>query len=451
MKQHDLENDTVSESLADLQDQLPPSDEFGKTGEQTAFDTPSFDEAFAPPATHSQEPYSPAHETDARVQPHTPAPQPNPRVQAHTPAPQPNAEIQARLARLQVLSLERPAHTPTASSRPSRVFVLLPWFLLGIVVSGGGFYHVQTVRDLEQRATRAAAPQPAVAATPEPSAGVLLASGYIAAKAPITLSATASGRVKEVTVEVGDSIAKGQILARLADDAVRAELSLATARVRDASRLHGRTAMLVKAQAATRAELERSFGAVEVARAEMKVIEQKIDEMKVRSPINGTVLEVLARPGESLTAGQNESAAILRIADLSALIAEVDVAEAELKHVFVGQDAEITSEAQRGHTFKGVVREIAEQADRARGTVLVKVDVIIDQPPQPAEQLAPEPPPLDEKPAPKRGKAATNKPGKERPPSDPTPEPAPVEPPKQTAPTLRPGMAAQVRFIPKQR
>jgi multidrug resistance efflux pump len=131
--------------------------------------------------------------------------------------------------------------------------------------------------------------------------------------------------------------------------------------------------MLVKAQAATPADLERAVGQVEVAAAEMHVINQKLEQTRVRSPINGTVMEVLVRSGESLA---GEKHGILKIADLSALVAEVDVAEGELKNVYIGQQAELTTDSQRGRVYKGQVRDIAEQADRARGTVQVKLDIL---------------------------------------------------------------------------
>jgi hypothetical protein len=214
-------------------------------------------------------------------------------------------------------------------------------------------------------------------------------------------------------------------------------------------------------------------GAVEVARAEMRVIEQKLDETKIRSPINGTVLEVLAHPGEALTAGPN-SAGILRIADLSALIAEVDVSETDLKAVHVGQEAEVSSDAQPGHEYRGIVREIAEQADRARGTVLVKVDILPDAPetddsgsgkaPPDAGSAAgsaatvvsptPEPkqPPAKKgrkRPPPKKDKKkAPTPPPSPSPSASPSPSPEPVAKPIPVT-TLRPGMAVQVRFIAK--
>lgn len=287
-----------------------------------------------------------------------------------------------RVANLASLTLDKkqpfkaPTATSGAASPGSKLVALLPWILLVAFLAGGGYYHYITVHEASVAAIDKPVGEPAggSAAQAKPAASVLLATGYVAARAPIVLSATTSGRVDEVRVESGQRITKGQILARVADKQIRAELGLAGARVRDAQRAHQRTRMLVKAQAATPADLERAMGQVEIARAEMGVIRQKVEETRIRSPIDGTVLEVLARPGETLTVGKGEEAGVLKIADLSALVAEADVSEADLKNVFVGQKAEVVVDAQGG-THVGVVREIAEQADRARGTVLIKVDI----------------------------------------------------------------------------
>ena len=281
-----------------------------------------------------------------------------------------------RVANLAGLTLDK--NKPVARKPLPKFTTLLPWILLVVFMVGGGIYHYVTVRDAAEGAGSrpAAAVNNAADPTAKPaSTSVLVATGYVAARAPIVLSATTSGRVDEVTVDSGEHIKKGQILAKVADRQIRAELGLARARVRDAQRAQTRTRMLVKAQAATPADLERAVGQVEIARAEMQVIAQKMEETRIRSPIDGTVLEVLARPGESLTVGKGDEAGVLRIADLSALVAEADVAEAELRSVFIGQQAEIVVDAQGGATHVGVVREIAEQADRTRGTVLIKVDI----------------------------------------------------------------------------
>lgn len=280
-----------------------------------------------------------------------------------------DAEDQRRRASLAGLSLNKGAQTmpvvvraPTSSSK-------LPWVLLVLVLVGGGVYFAK-VRE-------PSAPRPPVAAaTVSPTTpvrmGDLVASGYIAAKAPIVLAASSGGRLAELKVDNGDRVQKGQTVAVIADGPLRAELSLANARLRDAQRSLQRMRAAFNAQGATTSDVERAVGAVEIASAESHVITQKLEETKIRSPVNGTVLEVLARPGEALTAGPSGSAGVMRIADLSLLVAEADISEADLKGIAIDQSVEVTTDSQRDRSFKARVREISKQADRSRGTVLVR-------------------------------------------------------------------------------
>ena len=64
----------------------------------------------------------------------------------------------------------------------------------------------------------------------------LLASGYIAAKTPIVLATTISGRLESMAVGEGDKVQKGQVVATISDAQIRAELGLQRARVYDAAR-----------------------------------------------------------------------------------------------------------------------------------------------------------------------------------------------------------------------
>lgn len=346
-------------------------------------------------------------------------------IRAASPTP---SSVEARLASLTLdkgssMASQSVTGTPRKSSK-------LPWLLLVLVVAGGGFYHYTTVRDLKD------GPQPAVAsgsaagsaagvATPSAPSGSLLASGYVAAKVPIVLGATASGRLQDVKVDAGAMITKGQVLAVLDDGPARAEVGLAAAQVRDADRAYKRMRMLAKAQAATPVDVEKALGQLDVARGAYGVAAQKLDATRIKSPIDGTVLEVLTRAGETITVGQGQTMGVLKIADLRVLDAEVDVAETELKGVHVGQDAEITSDAQPGRRYRGTVREIGQQADRARGTVLVKVDI---GGPIEDDTAAPTP-------APGSGSGSASGAGSGS--------------AAASAPTLKPGMAIQVRFLAK--
>ncbi|HEY4180526.1 MAG TPA: efflux RND transporter periplasmic adaptor subunit [Kofleriaceae bacterium] len=208
-------------------------------------------------------------------------------------------------------------------------------------------------------------------ASPAATRGVV-ASGYIAAKAPIVLAVNAGSRIAKLNVENGDRVTKGQIVAVLEDASLQADIEVANAHLRDVSRALQSKQHARAIDAATRAEVESATGAVEIAAAEVHAISQKIEATKIRSPVDGTVLEVLARPGEAVAVGDGSTAGIMRIADLSELVAETDVAEADLKGIAVDQYAEVTTDSVRDTPYLARVREISHMADKARGTVLVR-------------------------------------------------------------------------------
>jgi HlyD family secretion protein len=60
------------------------------------------------------------------------------------------------------------------------------------------------------------------------------------------------------------------------------------------------------------------------------------------------------------------------------MVAEVDVNEADIALLHVGDSVEVTVDAVAGRSFPGKLAEISGQADRARGTVLVKVALPAD-------------------------------------------------------------------------
>ncbi len=302
----------------------------------------------------------------------TPSPSPSPQRQSQPHIQQADPEHQRRLAALAGLSLDKdpqrmmPTQPFTPVSRSSK----LPWFLLALVSVGGGIYIA--TRSPEQGPPVTA---PAVATNTNQTAsyGELVTAGYIAAKAPIVLAASSGARLTEVRVDTGDRVEKGQIVAVIDAGSLRAELRLANARLNAAQKTAKRARTLLNAGAGTASELDTALSQVNIEAAQVGVMKQKLDETQIRSPLTGTVLEVLARAGESLKAPAGESPGIMRIADLSALVAETDISEADLKQIHLGQPAEVSTDAQRGQIYKGTVREISEQADRSRGTVLVKI------------------------------------------------------------------------------
>jgi RND family efflux transporter MFP subunit len=277
----------------------------------------------------------------------------------------------SKLASLAGLSLDKGnPGVVTSSVHRSSGGSKLPWVLLVLALGGGGYYIYSQRGKASTTASQPVDKGSATVPMPTLRSG-LTAAGYLAARAPIVLSATSGGRLDKVNVKNGDRIKKGQLLAQLADGGIRAELSREGTRVRDAKRTVDRIRKLVRAQAATQLELDKAMGALELAQADRGVVAQRLKETQIYSPIDGTVLEVLVPQGQTVSA----QAGVLRIADLTVLAAEVNVAEADVLKVFMQQKCDVMTDAKRDKVYAGEVFEVAQQADRARGTVLVKVTV----------------------------------------------------------------------------
>jgi len=101
-----------------------------------------------------------------------------------------------------------------------------------------------------------------------------------------------------------------------------------------------------------------------------------MENILVRAPFNGTVLTKNADVGEvvaPLGAGANAKAAVVLLADMSSLQAEIDVSESNIEKISVDQDCEIRLDAYPDLAYPGYVAKIVPTADRSKATVTVKV------------------------------------------------------------------------------
>ncbi len=241
--------------------------------------------------------------------------------------------------------------------------------------------------------------------TPDRVAGSLLTfSGHIVAHERIELSPRFMGVVAWIGVKKGDVVKKGDIVVRLDDSEYQARLAendgqLAVARVSlDKARLDlQRTEELFRKQVEMAKTLDDARLAVRSAEAQIvqiqgarKLIETWIDWCVIRSPVDGVVLEKLAKANELVSpqtfgGTRGPSTSLLAVADLSDLQVEVDVSEEALAKIGIGQKCKVSPEAYPERQYDGRVAEIAPEANRAKGTLQIKVQIE-----HPDRQLTPE-------------------------------------------------------------
>ena len=257
------------------------------------------------------------------------------------------------------------------------------------------------------RSSQAPLIQVAVAQSPAGAAGqdaVLNASGYVVARRMATVSAKVTGKIAEVFVEEGMSVAAGQILARLDDATAKAAYALADSQLTaakdslaeievrrdEARRTLDRTRPLREKRLVSESQLdtaEADFKAqqarlaaaeseVEVAERTRNLRQQDLDDLKVRAPFAGVVVSPDAQPGEMvspLSAGGFTRTGICTLVDMASREVEVDVNEAYINRVHPGQRTEAVLDAYPDWVIPSSVINIVPTADRQRATVKVRI------------------------------------------------------------------------------
>jgi RND family efflux transporter MFP subunit len=101
-----------------------------------------------------------------------------------------------------------------------------------------------------------------------------------------------------------------------------------------------------------------------------------LDYANIRAPFDAVVLTKNADIGDIVTplaATADAKAAVVTIADMNSLLAEVDVSESNIAQVKVGQPCEIRLDAFADTRFPARVHMILPTADRSKASISVKV------------------------------------------------------------------------------
>ena len=226
-------------------------------------------------------------------------------------------------------------------------------------------------------------------------------SGVAAITAPsadVTLSFIQAGRIAEVHIKEGESVKAGQVLV-LQDDKVESarlaqleadsqniiniqagEASLAQKQVdlkklEKAAALNAATDLEVEHAKldVTIAELSLQVAVFEHEQAKRKYDEAKlqIDNMSLKSPIDGSIEKIDVETGESINA--LESA--VRVVQIDPLWIDVPVPLAETTNLRCGNTAQVEFTNPGKMSVDGTVAFIGAVADAASGTLRVRIEV----------------------------------------------------------------------------
>jgi len=240
---------------------------------------------------------------------------------------------------------------------------------------------------------------------------VVKATGEINPRIKVNISAHVVAKIEKLFVNEGDWIEKGQPFLRLeqnvfvadrdqwaaqlrsAETAVRRqEVALAdtAGKLRRSQLLYNGGSFTAEqlenaqlAERSARLQLEEARDLVSQDRANLLRAQTDLGKTVIYAPISGQVIALSAKEGEVVVSGtmNNAASVIGTIADMSEVLAEVDVDETEIVQVQSGQRAELKVDALPKRVYHGKVTEVGSSGYNRSSqpdVTFFKVKVLLD-------------------------------------------------------------------------
>lgn len=205
-----------------------------------------------------------------------------------------------------------------------------------------------------------------------------------------TLFAKVSGYLKSISVDKGDAVKEGQLLAQievpelLADEMeYKAEMEVARTNYDRLVEARGKAPDLVVPQT-----IDDLRGKAEVAQAKLQRVRTLLEFARITAPFSGTITARFADPGAFIPAATGasapQSAALVTLMDFSRIRVQVYVPETEVPFVRNELPCQIRVEELPAKVFEGTVTRFAHALDQGSKSMLTEIEL-----PNPTAQLRP--------------------------------------------------------------
>ena len=228
------------------------------------------------------------------------------------------------------------------------------------------------------------------------------ASGKVYPEVEVKISPDISGEITELNVQEGDSVKKGQVLARIYADIYSSQRDEAAARVMQsqatvanseasltalkaqldqAKATYDRNKDLYDEKVISKAEFEQYETQYRTAQSQYSAAQQNIKSLRAAtqstqtslvaanknlgrttlvSPMNGVISSLSVKKGERVSGNSfTLGTEMMRVAEMSTMEVRVDVGENDIVKVNIGDSADVEVEAYNNRKFKGMVTQIA--------------------------------------------------------------------------------------------
>lgn len=205
--------------------------------------------------------------------------------------------------------------------------------------------------------------------TAQPVQGMVVTTGLTRSMRRVDVKAETEGRVEEIAVTKGATVAEGAVLMTLSLKDRNQQLAQAQARVRQRQLEFEQASKLAQRDFASRTRLTQTEAELREAQAALAKIKQEVSETAIRAPFAGIFNANLVEIGDYLAVGDK----VATVIEMDPLRVIADVPERDISHVAVGSSVDVR--LVDGRSVTGAVTWVSRSSTTATRTFPVEIQV----------------------------------------------------------------------------
>ena len=209
-----------------------------------------------------------------------------------------------------------------------------------------------------------------------PAVDAVYATGIVEPALEVRIAPRVAGRLRELLVDEGSRVRRGEALARLEDADLRAAAAELESRAAYARGQFERLSELRESGLISLDALERARADLDAANAALARSREQVAFMTLRAPMDGMVIRRDGEIGDLIPVNQ----VLFYLSNEAPARINADVDEEDLPRLVIGQRALIRADAFPGEIFEGAVNEITPRGDPISRSYRVRIALTADSP-----------------------------------------------------------------------
>lgn len=189
----------------------------------------------------------------------------------------------------------------------------------------------------------------------------LIVPGKLEPMHQIDVVAEAEGKIVKVYKKKGDKVSKNDLLVKIDDEVLKANLLTAESNFKKAEKDLERFKTLAQGNAITKRQLEDANVMVNNVKAQLITVRKQLNNTSVKAPISGTINNDFVEEGQFL----RRNSVVYDLVDINKFKLNVKVSEFEVLQLTKGQKIDLVADVYTGYKYTGTISSIAVNTDQS--------------------------------------------------------------------------------------